>query len=115
MLFTKNAHGALLAACWRVTASAEAHGSLLYPLHGEIRLPEKRKKTQSAVLDNSKDNENVSMYGVLFQFGNKNKFPVAFQLYFNVAGSTDSSIYLRQKAGNSNGDWGDWSTWAVNK
>ena len=67
------------------------------------------------VLDNSKDNENVSMYGVLFQFGNKNKFPVAFQLYFNVAGSTDSSIYLRQKAGNSNGDWGDWSTWAVNK
>ena len=55
------------------------------------------------------------MYGVLFQFGNKNKFPVAFQLYFNVAGSTDSSIYLRQKAGNSNGDWGDWSTWAVNK
>lgn len=67
------------------------------------------------VLDNSKDNENVSMYGVLFQFGNKNKFPVAFQLYFNVAGSTDSSIYLRQKAGNSNGDWGDWSNWVVNK
>ncbi|MBB1096176.1 BppU family phage baseplate upper protein [Limosilactobacillus sp. BG-MG3-A] len=67
------------------------------------------------VLDNSKDNENVSMYGVLFQFGNKNKFPVAFQLYFNVAGSTDSSIYLRQKAGNNNGDWGDWSNWTVNK
>lgn len=67
------------------------------------------------VLDNSKDNENVSMYGVLFQFGNKNKFPVAFQLYFNVAGSTDSSIYLRQKAGNGSGDWGDWSNWVVNK
>lgn len=55
MLFTKNARGALLAVCWRVTASAEAHSSLLYALHGEIRLPEKRKKTQSAVLENSKE------------------------------------------------------------
>lgn len=68
------------------------------------------------VLDNSKDNENVIMYGLLLQVGNpKAKYPVAFQIYFNVSGSTDNSIYMRQKAGNNNGGWGDWSTWAVNK
>lgn len=68
------------------------------------------------VLDNSKDNLNVSMYGLLLQVGNsKSLYPVAFQVYFNVSGSTDPSIYMRQKAGNGNGGWGDWSTWAVNK
>lgn len=68
------------------------------------------------VLDNSKDNENVIMYGLLLQVGNsKAKYPVSFQIYFNVNGSTDNSIYMRQKAGNNNGGWGDWSTWAVNK
>lgn len=68
------------------------------------------------VLDNSKDNLNVSMYGLLLQVGNsKGMYPIAFQVYFNVSGSTDPSIYMRQKAGNGNGGWGDWSTWAVNK
>ena len=68
------------------------------------------------VLDNSKDNLNVSMYGVLLQVGNsKGMYPVAFQVYFNISGSTDPSIYMRLMAGNGNGGWGDWSTWAVNK
>nr|WP_239457992.1 BppU family phage baseplate upper protein [Limosilactobacillus alvi] len=68
------------------------------------------------VLDNSKDNLNVSMYGLLLQVGNsKGMYPIAFQVYFNVSGSTDPAIYMRQKAGNGNGGWGDWSTWAVNK
>lgn len=68
------------------------------------------------VLDNSKDNPDVSMYGLLFQVGNSNgKYPVAFQIYFNISGSTDPSIYMRQKSGSNNGGWGDWSTWAVNK
>lgn len=68
------------------------------------------------VLDNSKDNLNVSMYGLLFQVGNsKGMYPVAFQIYFDISISTDPSIYMRQKSGNSNGGWGDWSTWAVNK
>lgn len=68
------------------------------------------------LLDNSKDNPNISMYGLLLQVGNsKGMYPVAFQIYFNVSGSTDSSIYMRQKAGNFNGGWGDWSTWTVNK
>lgn len=68
------------------------------------------------MLDNSKDNPNISMYGALLQVGNsKGMYPVAFQVYFNISGSTDPSIYMRQKAGNGNGGWGDWSTWAVNK
>lgn len=68
------------------------------------------------LLDNSKDNPNISMYGLLLQVGNsKGMYPVAFQIYFNVSGSTDSSIYMRQKAGNGNGGWGDWSSWTVNK
>lgn len=68
------------------------------------------------ILDNSKDNPNVSMFGLLLQAGNsKGMYPVAFQIYFNISGSTDPSIYMRQKAGNNNGGWGDWSTWAVNK
>lgn len=68
------------------------------------------------VLDNSKDNLNVSMYGLLLQVGNsKGMYPIAFQVYFNVSGSTDTAIYMRFKAGANNGGWGDWSTWAVNK
>ena len=68
------------------------------------------------IIDNSKDNEKVSMYGLLLQAGNsKGKYPVAFQVYFNVSGTTDPAIYMRQKAGNGNGGWGDWSSWAVNK
>ena len=68
------------------------------------------------LLDNSKDNLDTSMYGLLLQVGNsKGMYPVAFQIYFNVSGSTDSSIYMRQKAGNGNGGWGDWSSWTVNK
>lgn len=67
------------------------------------------------LLDNSKDNPDVSMYGLLLQVGNsKGMYPIAFQLYFNISGSTNPSIYMRQKAGYSNGGWGDWSTWAVN-
>lgn len=68
------------------------------------------------ILDNSKDNPNISMFGLLLQAGNnKGMYPVAFQIYFNISGSTDPSIYMRQKAGNNNGGWGEWSTWAVNK
>lgn len=68
------------------------------------------------VLDNSKDNMNVSMYGLLLQVGNsKSKYPVAFQIYFDIGISIDPSIYMRQKSGISNDGWGDWSTWAVNK
>ena len=68
------------------------------------------------LLDNSNDNLNVSMYGLLLQVGNsKGMYPIAFQIYFNVSGSTDSSIYMRQKSGNVNGGWGDWSAWNVNK
>ena len=68
------------------------------------------------VLDNSKDNLNVSMYGLLLQFGNsKGKYPIAFQIYFDIGIAVDPSIYMRQKSGISNGGWGDWSTWAVNK
>lgn len=68
------------------------------------------------VLNNDQDNLNVSMYGLLFQVGSsKSMYPVAFQIYFNVSGSTDPAIYMRQKAGNDNGGWGDWSTWTVNK
>lgn len=68
------------------------------------------------ILDNSKDNPNISMFGLLLQAGNsKGMYPVAFQIYFNISGSTDPSIYMRQKAGNNNGGWGDWSTWVVNK
>lgn len=68
------------------------------------------------ILDNSKDNQNISMFGLLLQAGNnKGMYPVAFQIYFNISGSTDPSIYMRQKAGNNNGGWGEWSTWAVNK
>ena len=68
------------------------------------------------VLDNSKDNPNVSLFGLLLQVGNsKGMYPIAFQIYFNVSSSTDNSIYMRQKSGSSNGGWGNWSTWAVNK
>ncbi|WJD85321.1 BppU family phage baseplate upper protein [Limosilactobacillus fermentum] len=68
------------------------------------------------VLDNGKDNPNVSMYGLLFQVGNsKGMYPIAFQIYFDIGISTNPSIYMRQKSGISNGGWGDWSTWAVNK
>ena len=68
------------------------------------------------VLDNSKDNMNVSMYGLLLQVGNsKAKYPVAFQIYFDISISVNPSIYMRQKSGSSNGGWGDWSTWEVNK
>lgn len=65
-------------------------------------------------LDNSKDNENVSMWGVVFQFGNsQGMYPVATQLYFGVG--TDTAIYMRFKAGNNNGGWGSWSNWTANK
>ena len=65
-------------------------------------------------LDNSKDTENVSMWGVAFQFGNsQGMYPVAIQLYFGVG--TDTAIYMRFKAGNNNGGWGEWSTWSVNR
>lgn len=65
-------------------------------------------------LDNSKDAENVSMWGVTFQFGNsQGMYPVATQLYFGVG--TDTAIYMRFKAGNNNGGWGEWSTWSVNR
>ena len=65
-------------------------------------------------LDNSKDNENVSMWGVVFQFGNsQGMYPVATQLYFGVG--NDTAIYMRFKAGANNGGWGEWSTWTVNK
>ena len=65
-------------------------------------------------LDNSKDTENVSMWGVTFQFGNsQGMYPVATQLYFGVG--TDTAIYMRFKAGNNNGGWGEWSTWSVNR
>ena len=65
-------------------------------------------------LDNSKDTENVSMWGVAFQFGNSQEmYPVATQLYFGVG--TDTAIYMRFKAGNNNGGWGEWSTWSVNR
>lgn len=68
------------------------------------------------VLDNSKDNPDVSMYGLLLQVGNsKGMYPIAFQIYFDISISTNPSIYMRQKSGSSNGGWGDWSTWAVNK
>lgn len=68
------------------------------------------------ILDNSKDNENVSMWGLLLQAGNpKAKYPVAFQLYFNVSSTTEPAIYMRHKAGSDNGGWGDWSNWTVNK
>lgn len=68
------------------------------------------------MLDNSKDNPNVSMYGLLLQVGNSNgMYPIAFQIYFNVIGLTDPSIYMRFKSGSNNGGWGEWSTWAVNK
>ncbi|MEE6635895.1 BppU family phage baseplate upper protein [Limosilactobacillus pontis] len=65
-------------------------------------------------LDNSTDTENVSMWGVTFQFGNSHgMYPVATQLYFGVG--TDTAIYMRFKAGNNNGGWGEWSSWTVNK
>ena len=68
------------------------------------------------VLDNSKDNPDVSMYGLLLQIGNsKGMYPISFQIYFDISISTNPSIYMRQKSGSSNGGWGDWSTWAVNK
>ena len=85
--------------------------SLVYITHQTVP-----KGHNFPLLDNSKDNLDTSMYGLLLQVGNsKGMYPVAFQIYFNVSGSTDSSIYMRQKAGNGNGGWGDWSTWAVNK
>ncbi|MDD7119900.1 MAG: BppU family phage baseplate upper protein [Limosilactobacillus reuteri] len=85
--------------------------SLVYITHQTVP-----KGHNFPVLDNSKDNLDTSMYGLLLQVGNsKGMYPVAFQIYFNVSGSTDSSIYMRQKAGNGNGGWGDWSSWAVNK
>ena len=85
--------------------------SLVYVTHQTVP-----KGHNFPLLDNSKDNLDTSMYGLLLQFGNnKGMYPVAFQIYFNVSGSTDSSIYMRQKAGNGNGGWGDWSTWNVNK
>lgn len=68
------------------------------------------------MLDNSKDNENISMYGLLLQVGNnKGMYPIAFQVYFNVSGLTDPSIYMRNKSGGGNGGWGEWTPWAVNK
>lgn len=85
--------------------------SLVYVTHQTVP-----KGHNFPLLDNSKDNLDTSMYGLLLQVGNsKGMYPVAFQIYFNVSGSTDSSIYMRQKAGNDNGGWGDWSAWAVNK
>lgn len=85
--------------------------SLVYITHQTVP-----KGHNFPLLDNSKDNLDTSMYGLLLQVGNsKGMYPIAFQIYFNVSGSTDSSIYMRQKAGNGNGGWGDWSTWNVNR
>lgn len=68
------------------------------------------------ILDNTKENTDVSMYGALLQFGALGEWPIAFQLYFNVSGPNDTEIYMRQKAGGADKDtWGSWDNWKVNR
>ena len=59
------------------------------------------------MLDNSKDNPDVTTYGVLLQIGLRGPYETISQIYFAV-GDT-AAIYLRLKAG------GTWSNWVVNR
>ena len=59
------------------------------------------------MLDNSKDNPDVTTYGVLLQIGLRGQYETISQIYFAVG--DNAAIYLRLKAG------GTWSNWVVNR